>query len=828
MSTRSIRSAAHRQILAWLRYGPSTVSDIARQFGMRMPHASLACRQLRAQNLIVRDESGGLRNAPIYLSQEGIDRLRENSVSKLRKHSSNIGHRNEACILQADHSNVLIGYVETPSSPLLFIPSSRYGTPEASTGNQGGVWVLTSEESIEWFSLRDFERTTPPTSSQGTTLQDFGQAPEKIGIVRATVFETVGDEGLVEGAVFPIDAFQHASPPLRLNHGEVSLGTVFGTDFLYCPPHGLAAFLPSSLDRALVLAALGRGAVEISDRWGSRKRVLPVDVLRTWLSLKHNRMSIERLETMLSDLLEQIQAPDQHVPPSLRRELSVDFGDVEWTSAPWAEGQLDIYGMAQRGVEAVLSCLVDEGIPYCVDWPFESSPAIRERMVAHPSCRIWVTRKNADQTAWIGENTLFPSSTLASVGLALGKGTTLPLQLGPVDHHLRIEHAPTSVPADAGELLQAGGASTSPVYSQTAPIGEEGRRLTSALRLFPTGDESLANQWELEDALAAWIASTPEQRPHRWVRLHNRLPNGWVDLMKVEHAPLSHLPHALANASRAWKRNALHRIRTEIHRSPTLLLELVAGLDERTYACWYATCLLNSLEPNASEHVPLLEQALDIWMQDPEEEVQVIEHLFGRLSLQNGTSDPLLEKWLRRAREQPKNSVLSSWAEAVELTRTGGPWLPEKQRLFMESLPEAWWSPFAGEWLASQLTSASGRSWLKEHRVSWLSQLFVHQGMLSGLPGALVPFPEFSLSADQLITINLLGDGPGVPMLSDVYETVYAHEQDLPVPPLKCHPLGGWLIRPITAWPVFDASVLDMGDHLVGRLLFARSFAQRM
>ena len=181
-----------------------------------------------------------------------------------------------------------------------------------------------------------------------------------------------------------------------------------------------------------------------------------------------------------------------------------------------------------------------------------------------------------------------------------------------------------------------------------------------------------------------------------------------------------------------------------------------------------------------------------------------------------------------RARERPKNSVLSTWAEAVELTRTGGPWLPEKQRQFMQSLPEAWWSPFAGEWLASQLTSASGRSWLKEHQVSWLSQLFVHQGMLAGLPGALVPFPEFSLSADQLITINLLGDGPGVPMLSDVYEAVYAHEQDLPVPPLKCHPLGGWLIRPITAWPVFDASVLDMGDHLVGRLLFARSFAQRM
>jgi len=215
-------------------------------------------------------------------------------------------------------------------------------------------------------------------------------------------------------------------------------------------------------------------------------------------------------------------------------------------------------------------------------------------------------------------------------------------------------------------------------------------------------------------------------------------------------------------------------------------------------------------------------------MQQPEAESHVLEHLFGRLSLRDGREHHLLGSWLARAREQPKTSLLSSWAVLVDLVRTGGPCLPDKQRQLMQSLPEAWWSPFASEWLASQLSSASGRSWLKGHPVSWLSQLFGHEGMLVGLPGALIPFPEFTLSADQLITVNLLGEGPGVAMLSDVYETVYAHEQGLPVPPLKSHPLGGWLIRPVTSWPQFDANVLEMGDPLVGRLLFARSFAQRI
>ncbi|MBL6734015.1 MAG: winged helix-turn-helix transcriptional regulator, partial [Candidatus Poseidonia sp.] len=168
----TIRSAAHRQILAWLRQGPSTVSEIAEQFEMRMPHASLACRQLRASGLVVRDESGGLRNAPMYLSQSGLDRIRENAVAKLRQHARRIDRKSVACVLQADASDVLIGYVEPLRSPLLFIPASNELNPTSSTGNEGGVWVLLEEEETEWYNLDDFSLALPPSAAQGTTLQD--------------------------------------------------------------------------------------------------------------------------------------------------------------------------------------------------------------------------------------------------------------------------------------------------------------------------------------------------------------------------------------------------------------------------------------------------------------------------------------------------------------------------------------------------------------------------------------------------------------------------------------------------------------------------------
>jgi hypothetical protein len=61
-------------------------------------------------------------------------------------------------------------------------------------------------------------------------------------------------------------------------------------------------------------------------------------------------------------------------------------------------------------------------------------------------------------------------------------------------------------------------------------------------------------------------------------------------------------------------------------------------------------------------------------------------------------------------------------------------------------------------------------------------------------------------------------------MLNDLYEMLFAHERHLPVPVLSSHPFAGWLVRPETTWPMFDESVLAMGDHRIGNLLFARSF----
>ena len=141
MIPRTIRSTAQRQILVWLRHGPSTVSEIAKQFSMRMPHASLACRQLREAGLVTRDERGGLRNAPIYMSQLGYERLEEDAVGKMLRYADRLRESQRPMVLHADETNVLLAYIEPPESSFVFVGEGSEAGAQSSSGNLGGAWV---------------------------------------------------------------------------------------------------------------------------------------------------------------------------------------------------------------------------------------------------------------------------------------------------------------------------------------------------------------------------------------------------------------------------------------------------------------------------------------------------------------------------------------------------------------------------------------------------------------------------------------------------------------------------------------------------------------
>ena len=145
MSGSRIRSGHQRRVLNWLMDGGGTVSEIADSLQLRMPHASLALRQLRERQEVSRDEQGSIRGAIHRLNEVGRSRLAEDALARTRALITQIPPQAEALVLGQDGAHLLLGYVKPPQSRLLSLPnqglSSHEHTPSFSNGRQGGGGV---------------------------------------------------------------------------------------------------------------------------------------------------------------------------------------------------------------------------------------------------------------------------------------------------------------------------------------------------------------------------------------------------------------------------------------------------------------------------------------------------------------------------------------------------------------------------------------------------------------------------------------------------------------------------------------------------------------
>ena len=828
MKHRTIRSTAQRQILVWLRHGPSTVSDIARQFSMRMPHASLACRQLREAGLVTRDERGGLRNAPIYLSQLGHDRLEEDALGKMQQYAEDLSASRHPMVLHADEANVLLAYMEPPESSFVFVGERAGEGSTSSSGNLGGAWVLAPRHAVKWYTLNDATASSPPAPREASTLAAFESAQQRVGLVRGVVLEQRGHRGLVEGQSFTMEASRELEVPSLLSPGQIEIGTVPGLNGGYAPSNGLLAHLRSAAHRKLLIGNVVPGAIALSDGPVSSPVPLSFSVLLHWLELKHPRMATARRnEHYLALVMDLETNVGQDVSP-LMRSLLLEFGEQQWTHEPLRPGWFNTHGVAERAVLAVLHHVMEDGrIPFVVDWAFEQPGApVLSRWLTHPACRAVLTRHgNLPESK--GSALLVDGQDLGTVDVELSRSVKFDLNLHldegeTIPSRQRLE----AVPRNAEELLAASVGHPQSVFSSTSPDGLAGQRLTEALHLFPTGDEGKANALESTDALAAWVASPPTHRPARWIRLRDRLPDGWVELMPVHDVPLAHLPLALASGGRSWRRQALRRIHAEAAHDITTVLRWRQHLKQgKEHRFAVATCMLCSLNPSLSDHVALFEDASRVWFEAPMSEHEVLECLFGPST--TGHDEDLLQRWIDRSMLQPKGSMLRAWAIGLGIAQRKEPWLPETQRALMEVLPSTWWSPFAQTWLTAQLASQTGRTWLADFKCSWPALLARGSGERSHFPGHAGEHPGFTLDSTSLLPVQLLPEGAGKVALTDVYAMVYALEQGAPVPVLSTHPSAGWLVRPVDQWPVFGRDVMAVGDPDIGEVLFTRSFHAR-
>ena len=815
--------------MLWLSQGPSTVSEIAQQFNMRMPHASLACRQLRSTGDVYRDDAGGIRNALLYLTQAGIERIEEDGLAKAKLHIHSIPLGKEGIILQSDDQHVLVGYVQPPKSPLNFIPDSVNSGSESSNGNTGGAWILCPQRNLRWYDLATLTPTNAPSAAGTGTLDDFSAGPTKIGIVRGVVLERSDGSTLLEGQWFSTS--DSGIMPSSLLQGDAVLGTVEGTTHGYAPPHGAHADLPSSLDRTLVFNAIGSGSLVLCEQNHDGLRKLPYEVLRFWLRLRHPRMSSSKLSERFEEMKSQFTSGLDGLPLPLRRDLIGDFGKVEWDDFDLDVGELDLYGVSPIGLGALCEYVLNHvSRPFVVEWPFpHPEQSLFERILIHPMCKMLVTRHLDGLMLPNATVHITDSPVLAQLRVHLNRSTVLPLNLEskptPPQQHQSFE----LYPLQAEELIASNETKElNPIhFTRVVSNPDEAKAMMNALEAYPVGNEKMANELETKWPIAAWIASPPGERANRWIRLQDRIPRGWIDLLPPQHVDLQTLAHSLHKGLHSWQEKAFRRLTQELRSFPEVLLSISNSMDDIEKGTWISAIVLGASSSLGEEFNELMKKGGSVWFNHPRLSHLVLPMVFPSDRAMGSERHNLLEQWLKAAENHPEKSFIRLWAKAIQTTQRNEPWILEDVRTLMEDIPQLWWAPYASQWLISQLNSSSGRNWLSNQPIPWPALLAQPKGQRGGLPGTQHHHPGYNLTTDDLMPVKLLQPGEGTDSLNDLFDMTYALEQGLPVPTSNTHPEAGWLVQPVESWPTFPPQVIDEGDPSIGLLLYSRSFAAR-
>ena len=214
-----IRSAHRRRLLDRLTDGGSTVSVLARETGLRIPHASAELRRMRIDGLVASDQAAGARGARIHLTKTGWQTIRSDELARAIEVIPLPSPSQKYCLLARDGENILLGLLAPINSPLILIPDRPYreiGTDANSTGSEGvsWTWAVLRERSPRWFNLKSLEMLpNSPSTYDPETISSYVGDNHTLGIVRARLVDPDKPIALALGIWFE-EPDRRPDPPL--------------------------------------------------------------------------------------------------------------------------------------------------------------------------------------------------------------------------------------------------------------------------------------------------------------------------------------------------------------------------------------------------------------------------------------------------------------------------------------------------------------------------------------------------------------------------------------------------------------------------------------
>ena len=832
MSGRKLRSRSQRRILRWLVDYSGSLTDISNSLKIRTPHTSLALSELRKRNLVYRDDSHGIRGAIHSITEYGREILEQDRLSLYQKYSTNLESDYDGIVLESKDRELLLCYQKNTPISLVSLPldpfSDDYESLGNSSGTKGVIWASVVPNSLSWYSTKELRKITPPGELGRGTLDAWLQKKESFALVRARLFKPTNQWNVPPGTRFNTPKVKEIQLPNELSQGSHVIGKIIGTENVVSWDSRLHAHLSSDIDINLLINSFSENACVL------RKNVIkpdvsvmPINCLYDWLKLRHKRLSKERLVAKFEEIKSTIYKQSINaLSVALQKEISKDFGYCDWVDE--VPKNIEISNLSLDGLKSIILHLRTScDYPYIVEWDFDTELNLEflNHLIRDNNCRLLVTRRGESVKIDSSLGRLVSLPKLAMARLTLSNQHFLDLELTHKSKNI-VEVAHSVYPNDAKELLQSYQNEhwDLTLMSGTSDDFRFRDQIWQGLHKYPSGDEEWANKIETTNPLAAWIATPPENRPSRWVRISGKIDGNWSDLMAVDRISLNLLLSSINTASDEWRLMAIRAISNHFLLDNQTVVETIKSENQSMNSVAIATAILLICDKLPLEFSEMIENAIDEWLDSPFFASEVLEALFRNDGNDNFDRFNVHSKVILASKIHPTNSILYNWGKYVSVIQNLESISNEMMRVFMTLLPYQWWCGNSANWLVSQLSSSSGRRWLANQEIPWPALIFRLDGESWGPPGLRQRFTRKIPNSGDLLYIPIMQDSVAKSSLMDVFDLVSKSEDaNYRVTP-RTHPKLVYLLRDIKNWPDFSVDVINEGESTIGALIYGISY----
>lgn len=841
---RRIRSGHRRRLLDRLTDGGATVSVLARDSGLRIPHASAELRRMRNDRLVASDQAAGARGARLHLTPSGWEAIRSDELARAMDALPLPSPAQRCCLLARDGANLLVGLLAPINSPLVLIPDRpirHTSTEGTSTGREGvsWTWAVLRERSPRWFDLRSLEMLPePPSSHDPQSISSYIGENHTIGIVRARLIDADRPVALAPGIWFEAPSHRPDPPLPEASHhrGGWTLGNCHDQSPDIRPKDPVCAIMEERLPRSMLLRTARANALVIADLGGldASGHDYPISCLDAWIRRAHPRLIPSERRRRLNSLRERLTSTRRvRTEESTWRRFRKDWGEASFSTEENALRLLDTRGLGPTAVTSLIEWAVseDERPPLVLEIPELLPDDVLTTLIPHPSLRLTLASSARPALAIFDELTVDSMRPLPWLRLRTRGGRDMPVRL--------VDPVPMSPESSVGGGEAPSVWAVMGLEDFVVSTDDGDSMIESAMSQYPEGNEDWSNMMEASYPVAAWIASPARTRWHRWQRLRARLDSEWIALLDLEYLPLERLAEVADEAPQRVLEMFAEKLRAMLRDDPEIALRARPATDPAQAsegASWVAAQLLsNAAWLPEDMQADLVRWALEAWLVHPPadslEALQAVDWMHGGADADAVEYAPILQGVLRRSTGFETNHDLKVWSLLVERIRDRKQLEIEGVEAIVERLPLDWWALLAPELLTNLLAEEDSLDWLFENPIPWAAAVLRPKGEASSAPGLRDRVhpgcsPEIrNALARRLRARHERGTLPeGAAPLLDLLDSLdRAIESGAPSTG-RTHPLVGWLAQPVENWPPLSAEFAMSGDaHVSERLILRRS-----